>query len=115
MWTFRYTRNQRFKCVAVKKKIEVIDFIKGYSILSIVLFHYCQGIKLPFLLSKAINFGGTGIHTFLFASGFGLYLSHLRQPLGYARFFKETVYQGLHSLYHHRHFNGADFPADSHF
>ncbi len=73
----------------MKKKIEVIDFIKGYSILSIVLFHYCQGIKLPFLLSKAINFGGTGIHTFLFASGFGLFLSHLRQPLGYADFLKK--------------------------
>ncbi len=73
----------------MKKKIEVIDFIKGYSILSIVLFHYCQGLHLPSLLSKAINFGGTGIHTFLFASGFGLFLSHLRKPLGYGDFLKK--------------------------
>jgi peptidoglycan/LPS O-acetylase OafA/YrhL len=73
----------------MKHKIEVIDFIKGYSILSIVLFHYCQSIALTPFLSKAINFGGTGIHTFLFASGFGLYLSHLQRPLSYPDFLKK--------------------------
>ena len=73
----------------MKDKIEIIDFIKGYSIISIVLFHYCQGMELPPILSKAINFGGTGIHTFLFASGFGLFLSHLRKPLGYGDFLKK--------------------------
>ena len=72
----------------MKQKIEVIDFIKGYSILSIVLFHYFQGISLSPLLSKAINFGGTGIHSFLFASGFGLFLSHLQKPLPYGDFLK---------------------------
>jgi peptidoglycan/LPS O-acetylase OafA/YrhL len=71
------------------KRIEVIDFIKGYSILSIVLFHYFQGISLSPLFDKAINFGGTGIHTFLFASGFGLYLSHLGKPLSYVEFLKK--------------------------
>jgi peptidoglycan/LPS O-acetylase OafA/YrhL len=73
----------------MRNKIEIIDFIKGYSIISIVLFHYCQGMELPPLLSKAINFGGTGIHTFLFASGFGLFLSHLKKPLGYGDFLKK--------------------------
>ena len=86
---FLYTGKNLNKTAAMKKKIEVIDFIKGYSILSIVLFHYCQGLHLPSLLSKAINFGGTGIHTFLFASGFGLFLSHLRKPLGYGDFLKK--------------------------
>jgi peptidoglycan/LPS O-acetylase OafA/YrhL len=73
----------------MKNKLEIIDFIKGYSIISIVLFHYCQGMELPPLLSQAINFGGTGIHTFLFASGFGLFLSHLKKPLGYGDFLKK--------------------------
>jgi peptidoglycan/LPS O-acetylase OafA/YrhL len=73
----------------MKNKIEVIDFIKGYSILSIVLFHYCQGIVLSPMFSRAINFGGTGIHTFLFASGFGLYLSYLQKPLPYRDFLKK--------------------------
>jgi len=73
----------------MKNKIEVIDFIRGYSILSIVLFHYCQGITGSLLFSRAINLGGTGIHTFLFASGFGLYLSHLQKPLAYGDFLKK--------------------------
>jgi peptidoglycan/LPS O-acetylase OafA/YrhL len=73
----------------MKNKIEVIDFIKGYSILSIVLFHYCQGINVSPMFSRAINFGGTGIHTFLFASGFGLFLSYLQRPLSYSDFLKK--------------------------
>jgi len=73
----------------MKNKIEVINFIKGYSILSIVLFHYCQGIGVSPMFSRAINFGGTGIHTFLFASGFGLYLSYLQRPLPYRDFLKK--------------------------
>jgi peptidoglycan/LPS O-acetylase OafA/YrhL len=73
----------------MKNKIEVIDFIRGYSILSIVLFHYCQGIAVSPFFFRAINFGGTGIHTFLFASGFGLYLSHLQRPLAFPDFLKK--------------------------
>jgi peptidoglycan/LPS O-acetylase OafA/YrhL len=69
-----------------KNKIEIIDFIKGYSILTIVIYHFFQNIDAAPLLSKAINFGGSGIHTFLFASGFGLYLSQLRRPLLYTDF-----------------------------
>jgi peptidoglycan/LPS O-acetylase OafA/YrhL len=73
----------------MKQKLEVIDFIRGYSILSIVLFHFFQGISLSPLFSRAINFGGTGIHTFLFASGFGLFLSHLQKPMAYTDFLKK--------------------------
>jgi peptidoglycan/LPS O-acetylase OafA/YrhL len=73
----------------MKQRIEVINFIKGYSILSIVLFHYFQGISLSPLFEKAINFGGTGIHTFLFASGFGLFLSQIGKPLSYGEFLKK--------------------------
>ena len=72
----------------MKNKIEVIDFLRGYSILSIVLYHFFQGIQLSPLLSKAINFGGTGIHVFFFASGFGLFLSHLQKPIRYTDFLK---------------------------
>ncbi len=72
----------------MKDKIEVIDFLKGYSILSIVLYHFFQGIQLSPLLSKAINFGGTGIHIFFFTSGFGLFYSHLKKPLRYLGFLK---------------------------
>ena len=73
----------------MKNKIEVIDFLKGYSILTIVLYHYFQGIELSPVFAKAIHFGGTGIHTFIFASGFGLYLSHLQKPIPYPQFLKK--------------------------
>lgn len=57
------------------KKIEFIDFAKGYSIITIVLYHFLSRFSLPAILSKAIMFGGTGAHFFIFLSGFGLALS----------------------------------------
>ncbi|HVM88560.1 MAG TPA: acyltransferase family protein [Puia sp.] len=71
------------------QRLEVIEFIKGYSILTIVLYHLLQYLKMPGLLAKSINFGGTGIHTFLMVSGFGLYLSHLNKPLDFIDFMKK--------------------------
>ena len=44
---------------------------------------------LPPALARMINFGGTGVHTFIFVSGFGLYLSHLRHPLPFGAFLKK--------------------------
>ncbi len=73
----------------MKNKVEVIDFLKGYSILSIVLYHFFQGIALSPVLAKAIHFGGAGIHTFIFASGFGLFLSHLQNPIPYTQFLRK--------------------------
>jgi peptidoglycan/LPS O-acetylase OafA/YrhL len=50
-------------------------FARGFSILTIVLFHYYRLVPLPYLVSKAVLLGGTGVHVFLFLSGFGLSLS----------------------------------------
>lgn len=63
--------------------------MKGYSILTIVIFHLGQAMQLPLLMTQLINFGGTGVHAFIFVSGFGLYLSHLRKPLSYPQFLKK--------------------------
>src|ERR1700743_2135666 len=71
------------------KKIEVIDFLKGYSVLSIVIYHIGQQLNLPGGVARMIDFGGTGVHTFIFVSGFGLYLSHLRKPLSFPQFLKK--------------------------
>jgi peptidoglycan/LPS O-acetylase OafA/YrhL len=73
----------------MQKKIEVIDFLKGYSMLSIVIYHIGQELNLPGAVAKMINFGGTGVHTFIFVSGFGLYLSHLRRPLSFVLFLRK--------------------------
>lgn len=69
------------------KHLKLIDYLRGYSIFTIVLMHLCQG-NLTGVLSKAILFGGAGVHVFIMCSGLGLYLSDLRKPLKYKDFLK---------------------------
>ena len=57
-----------------KKRIEFIDFAKGFSILGIVIFHYLQGSVTGYL-DKAISYAGFGVHLFIILSGFGLTIS----------------------------------------
>ncbi len=71
------------------KKIELIDFLKGFSIFSIVLLHYLQALNLPYPLNKLICFGGAGVHLFVLLSGLGLYLSYLNKPEAYILFIKK--------------------------
>ena len=73
------------------KKLDIVDFLKGFSILTIVLYHYLNKIDLPSFLLTTIRFGGTGIHLFIFISGFGLYLSHLRKAISYPAFLKRRL------------------------
>lgn len=70
------------------KKLDIIDFLRGYSILTIVLMHLLQNYQLSGTLMKATSFGGAGVHVFILVSGFGLYLSYLNKPLGYKDFLK---------------------------
>jgi len=60
--------------VSTTKRLDYIDFCKGFSILSIVIFHYF----LPYshgITTKALMLGGTGVHVFFLLSGFGLAIS----------------------------------------
>lgn len=54
---------------------EFIDFAKGFSIFTIVLYHYLNAVPLPGFLKHAIMLGGAGVHLFIFLSGFGLFIS----------------------------------------
>jgi peptidoglycan/LPS O-acetylase OafA/YrhL len=71
------------------KKLEVVDFLKGYSILTIVIFHCFQNLNLTGLVEKGIQFGGTGVHLFIFLSGFGLYTSYLNKSIDFIAFIKK--------------------------
>lgn len=73
------------------KKLDIVDFLKGFSMLTIVLYHYLNKLELPPYLHTASRFGGTGVHLFVFLSGFGLYLSHLRKPINYFAFLKRRL------------------------
>ena len=70
------------------EKSEYIEYAKGFSILTIVIFHLSLAFHLPKLLGYAANFGGAGVHLFFFCSGFGLasskyidYVSFLKRRL----------------------------------
>ena len=78
-----------------KVKLEWIEFLRGFSILTIVFAHLIQGYigKVPGIIMKASTFGGKGVHDFFFCSGIGLYLSHLRHPLSGIEFLKRKVWR----------------------
>ncbi|NQX38578.1 Peptidoglycan/LPS O-acetylase OafA/YrhL, contains acyltransferase and SGNH-hydrolase domains [Pedobacter steynii] len=73
----------------MKERFVLIDFLKGYSIFTIVIFHILQYFSLPQPFDKAIFFGGTGIHTFFLVSGFGLALSSGNKEISYLNFLKK--------------------------
>jgi peptidoglycan/LPS O-acetylase OafA/YrhL len=65
------------------KRFTIIEFLKGFSIFTIVIYHYLTRIKLPDACIKIIYSGGTGVHLFILLSGLGLYLSYLNKPQAY--------------------------------
>ena len=69
------------------KKLEVINFLRGFAIFTIVLIHCVQG-HLEGVMHKAASLGGAGVHVFILCSGFGLYLSYMNKPMGYLDFLK---------------------------
>lgn len=70
------------------KKLEVIDFFRGFAIFTIALMHLIK-YSLPGPLQAAAAFGGAGVHVFILCSGFGLYLSQLNRSISYAQFLKK--------------------------
>ena len=68
-------------------KYAIVDFLRGYSIFTIALMHLVMGYTIG-ALSKAVAFGGAGVHVFILCSGFGLYLSYLKRPTSYRDFLK---------------------------
>lgn len=75
----------------IMKRLELIDYLKGYSIFTVILFHLLGNYSLPGILEKGINFGAAGVHVFIVCSGFGLYLSYLNKPLRFIPFIKNDI------------------------
>ena len=78
------------------RRIEFLDFARGFSILTIVFYHYLS-TSATGLMSKAVMLGGTGAHMFIILSGFGLTLSSYSfSPL---LFYKRRFYKILLPYY----------------
>lgn len=77
------------KLVFSEHKYPEIDFLKGFSILTIVVMHLIQVYmrNLPGIIYTGASLGGTGVHVFFFCSGFGLYLSQSKKCLGAKEFY----------------------------
>ncbi len=76
------------------RKITIIDYLKGYSILTIVIMHLFLLIKdVPSFIMKPLMIGGSGVHVFFFCSGVGLYYSYLHHETGFCEFFKRRFFK----------------------
>ncbi len=70
-----------------------MDFIKGLAILTIVLMHFLERseLGLPAFAQTLVRFGGTGLHLFFLASGFGLALSHFKRKSSIKGFYRKRL------------------------
>lgn len=69
-------------------RLTVIDFLRGYSIFTIVMMHLLADFSMPNIVQNVLSFGGAGVHIFILVSGFGLCLSQTNKPLRYFQFLK---------------------------
>lgn len=72
-----------------KGRIEKINYLKGFSIFTIVLMHLIATVPLmPNIIVRLSPIGGGGVHVFFLCSGIGLYLSQKRNPIKFKDFIK---------------------------
>lgn len=76
-------------------KYAIIDYLKGFSIFTIVLMHLLQMYinGLPNIIKTASSIGGSGVHVFLLCSGFGLCYSYLCKSIGFKDFIKRRFFK----------------------
>lgn len=79
----------------MEKRIEFLDFAKGFAIVTIVLYH-CLRTGSDSLFQKLILFGGAGVHLFIFLSAFGLTLATKKT---FVRFYKRRFLKILIPYY----------------
>ncbi len=81
---------------------EIIDFMKGFSILTIVFMHLIQDYltNVPALIQKASSFGGTGVHLFFsFALVFGLFIMQRKKGYSFVEFIKSRFLKYIYLIF----------------
>ena len=69
----------------------MIDFLRGFSIITIVMMHLIQSYlhSCPGIISRRGAVGGSGVHVFLLCSGFGRYFSYKKKPFSFGGFIRK--------------------------
>lgn len=74
------------------RRIAVIDYLKGFSIFTIMLMHLLKYTRsMPSQIVTMSGIGGTGVHVFFLCSGLGLYMSFLRHRLRFTEFLAKRM------------------------
>lgn len=83
--------NNYFYIKMENEKIPIINYLKGFSIITIVLMHLIQMFitTVPNIINTLSSIGGTGVHVFFMCSGIGLYLSYLKNKTTFTNFLKK--------------------------
>lgn len=73
-------------------RVGAIDYLKGFSIFTIVLMHLLNIMSaIPSKIQTLASIGGAGVHVFFLCSGIGLYLSYLKKKTNYYEFLKRGL------------------------
>lgn len=84
-------------CVEIKLQnriVPAVKYLKGFSILTIVLMHLIQMMsKMPLKIVTMSAIGGAGVHVFFLCSGIGLYLSYLKHKVSFTEFIKKKFFK----------------------
>ncbi len=76
------------------KKVQAINYLKGFSIFTIALMHLIQMMpSMPSGVKTISSIGGTGVHVFFLCSGIGLYLSYLNHKTSFIEFMKKRFFK----------------------
>ena len=85
-------RKKYMEIAASGSRIQAVDYLKGFSIFTIVLMHLVQSLPaMPQMVQKVFSLGGTGVHVFFLCSGIGLYFSYLKKKTTFPLFIKKRL------------------------
>lgn len=75
------------------KRIEIIDYFRGLSILGVVFYHLISiyMTSLPMIIKYAANVGSSGVLIFFFCSGFSLHYVYRRKQPNFFDFIKNKI------------------------
>lgn len=86
--------NSYIEIKAEGKRVPVINYLKGFSIFTIVLMHLISMMsQMPSKIVTLSAIGGSGVHVFFFCSGVGLYMSYLSYKTKFVEFIRKRFFK----------------------